>query len=90
MRLWIQGHPRLVNAIAKLYSKILQRDLDPNNEVLITMGATEAIYNSILGHTNPGDEWIIIEPFYDCYLPVVISAGGVPRFLTLKPVRFKF
>ncbi|XP_033229359.1 kynurenine--oxoglutarate transaminase 3 isoform X2 [Belonocnema kinseyi] len=78
------GHPRLVNAVAKLYSKILKRDLDPNNEVLITAGAYEALYDTIMGHTNPGDEWIIIEPFFDCYVPMVRIAGGVPRFIPLK------
>ncbi|XP_076302425.1 kynurenine aminotransferase-like [Lasioglossum baleicum] len=79
------GHPRLVNIVAKLYSKLLNRTLDPNNEVLITVGAYEALYAAIQGHTNPGDEWIIIEPFFDCYVPMVQSAGGIPRFIALKP-----
>lgn len=78
------GHPRLVNAVAKLYSKILKRDLNPNNEILITSGAYEALYATIVGHTNPGDEWIIIEPFFDCYVPMVRTSGGVPRFIALQ------
>lgn len=81
------GHPRLVNAIAKLYSKLLQRELDPNKEVLVAAGAYEALYATLQGHTNPGDEWIIIEPFFDCYVPMVRTAGGVPRFIPLKPRR---
>ncbi|XP_054005589.1 kynurenine aminotransferase [Hylaeus anthracinus] len=79
------GHPRLVNIIAKLYSKLLNRTLDPNNEVIVTCGAYEALYATLQGHTNPGDEWIIIEPFFDCYVPMVKSAGGIPRFIALKP-----
>lgn len=79
------GHPRLVNAIAKLYSKLLQRDLNPNKEVLVTAGAYEALYATLQGHTKPGDEWIIIEPYFDCYVPMVATAGGVPRFIALKP-----
>ncbi|KAK0095526.1 hypothetical protein PV326_008122 [Microctonus aethiopoides] len=81
------GHPRLVNAIAKLYSKVLDRNIDPNAEVLVTVGAYEALYASLQGHTQPGDEWIVIEPFYDCYEPMIRSAGGVPRFIALKPTK---
>ena len=79
------GHPRLVNVIAKLYSKLLNRNIDPNNEVLVTTGAYEALYATLQGHTTTGDEWIIIEPFFDCYVPMVKAAGGIPRFIALKP-----
>ncbi|XP_014482843.1 PREDICTED: kynurenine--oxoglutarate transaminase 3 isoform X2 [Dinoponera quadriceps] len=79
------GHPRLVNAIAKLYSKVINRDLNPNQEVLVTAGAYEALFVTLNGHTNPGDEWIVIEPFFDCYVPMIRSAGGIPRFIALKP-----
>lgn len=87
--LMLQGHPRLVNAIAKFYSKLINRDLDPNKEVLVTSGAYEALYSTLQGHTNPGDEWIIVEPFFDCYVPMVQSAGGIPRYIALKPVRIQ-
>lgn len=81
-----QGHPRLVNALSKLYSKLLNRNLDPNNEIIVTAGAYEALYSTLQGHTDTGDEWIIIEPFFDCYVPMIKAAGGVPRFIALKPV----
>ncbi len=47
------------------------------------------IFSAILGHVNPGDEVIIIEPYFDCYEPMVKLAGGVPRFISLKPVSWK-
>ncbi|XP_031778990.1 kynurenine--oxoglutarate transaminase 3 isoform X2 [Nasonia vitripennis] len=81
------GHPRLINAIAKLYSKVLNRTLDANNEILVTSGAYEALYATLQGHTSPGDEWIIIEPFFDCYEPMIRMAGGVPKFIALKPTK---
>ncbi|XP_065172676.1 kynurenine aminotransferase-like isoform X1 [Atheta coriaria] len=78
------GHPRLVNALAKLYSKLLNRELDPLTNVLITIGAYEALFTAINGHVSKGDEVIIIEPFFDCYEPMVRAAGGIPRFIPLR------
>ncbi|MEZ4594087.1 MAG: aminotransferase class I/II-fold pyridoxal phosphate-dependent enzyme [Chloroflexota bacterium] len=48
-------------------------------------GATEAIFATILGLVNPGDEVIVFEPFYDSYVPAIQMAGGIPRFYTLRP-----
>ena len=82
------GHPRLVSAIAALYSKLLgiNHSINPTTEVLVTDGAYEALFTAILGHVNPGDEVIIIEPYFDCYEPMVKLAGGTPVFISLKPV----
>lgn len=80
------GHVRLVKAIGKLYSKLINREIDPMNEVLITAGAYEALYSTIVGHVDDGDEVIIIEPFFDCYEPMVKNAGGIAKFI---PLRFK-
>nr|XP_018908432.1 PREDICTED: kynurenine--oxoglutarate transaminase 3 isoform X1 [Bemisia tabaci] len=78
------GHPRLVNAIADLYSKLIGRKLDPLSEILVTIGAYEALYCAIHGNVGPGDEVIIVEPYFDCYEPMTISAGGTPVFIPLR------
>ena len=85
------GHPRLVAAIAALYTKLLgiEHTINPTTEVLVTDGAYEALFTAILGHVNPGDEVIIIEPYFDCYEPMVKLAGGTPVFISLKPVSSK-
>ncbi|MCL4136539.1 UNVERIFIED_CONTAM: hypothetical protein GTU68_067158 [Idotea baltica] len=81
------GHPRLCTAISNLYSKLLGRTLDSQNEVLVTAGAYEALFVTINGLVNPGDEVIIIEPFFDCYEPQVKLAGGTPIFVPLRPTK---
>lgn len=83
------GHPRLVNAIAKLYSGLIGREINPLTEVLVGAGAYEALFASILGHIGPGDEAIVIEPFFDCYEPMVRTAGGTPVFVPLRLVSKK-
>lgn len=81
-----QGHMRLVEALATLYSKLINRKIDPSNEVLITTGAYGALFNTLLGHVDEGDEVIVIEPYFDSYVPIIKMAGGVPRFVQLRPV----
>ncbi|KAH8273666.1 hypothetical protein KR018_007566, partial [Drosophila ironensis] len=78
------GHIRLVQALAKLYSILVGQSLNALSEILVTSGAYEALYSTIMGHVDVGDEVIIIEPFFDCYEPMVKMAGGVPRFIPLK------
>lgn len=54
-------------------------------EVLVTGGAYPALFCAIMSNVGKGDEVIIIEPFYDCYEPMVKLAGGTARFISLKP-----
>ena len=79
------GLPSLRQAIAKKMARFYGLPVNPDNEITVTQGATEAIYASILGLVDPGDEVIIFEPFYESYLPAVQMAGGVPKFYTLRP-----
>ncbi|XP_053601559.1 kynurenine aminotransferase-like [Plodia interpunctella] len=79
------GHPRLVQNLAKLYSPLIGRQIDPMNEILVTAGAYGSLYSAILGHVEDGDEVIVIEPFFDCYEAMIKCAGGIPKFIPLKP-----
>lgn len=80
------GHPHLANTLSKLYSQLTGHEINPTSEILITIGAYEALYCSIEGHVSPGDEVIIIEPFFTCFEVMVKCAGGIPVYLTLHPV----
>lgn len=79
------GLPELRSAVANHYAHHQGVALDPEREVLITSGATEAIAAALLALIEPGDEVVLFQPMYDAYLPLVRRAGGVPRFVTLQP-----
>jgi L-glutamine---4-(methylsulfanyl)-2-oxobutanoate aminotransferase len=83
-----QGILPLRQAIATRYGPLLGRGIDPAEEVTITSGCTEALAASLLGLVNPGDEVILIEPYYDAYPADVAMAGAVPRYVTLHQPHF--
>ncbi len=85
----MMGLPSLRAAIAAHYGRHQGLDLDPETEVMVTSGATEALAGAIFALIQPGDEVVLFEPMYDAYLPLVRRAGGVPRFVTLKPPHFR-
>ncbi|KAL3990757.1 Aminotransferase class I and II family protein [Acanthocheilonema viteae] len=72
------GHPRLTNALAKLYSNTLGVAVDAQQNVLVTVGAYLSLYYSFMGWLNEGDEVIVLDPAFDCYIPQIRMAGGVP------------
>lgn len=85
----MMGLPSLRRAIAAHYRHHQGLDRDPEREVMVTSGATEALAGALMALVRPGDEVVLFEPMYDAYLPLVRRAGGVPRFVTLKPPHFR-
>ncbi|KAB1075523.1 aminotransferase [Methylobacterium planeticum] len=85
----MMGLPALRRAIAAHYAHHQGLALDPETEVMVTSGATEALAGALLALIEPGDEVVLFEPLYDAYLPLVRRAGGVPRIVTLRPPAFR-
>lgn len=83
------GTPELRRAIATHQSLWYDMDLDPEREVVVTTGATEAIAGAVLGLVDPGDEVIVLEPYYDSYVAVIQMAGGIRRPVTLRAPDFR-
>lgn len=84
------GIPELRQAVATHYKHWQGLDLDWQQEVMITSGATEALAGALLALIEPGDEVVLFEPLYDAYLPLVKRAGGVPKFVKLKPPHWRY
>lgn len=85
----MMGLPELRQAIAAHYKRFQGMELDWEREVMVTSGATEALAGALLAILEPGDEVVLFQPMYDAYLPLVRRAGGVPRFVTLRPPDFR-
>ena len=79
------GVPELRQAVAAANKRFYDLDIDPDSEVIVTSGATEALAACLMTLLNPGDEIVLIEPLYDTYLPVVRMLGAIPRLVRLKP-----
>ena len=77
-------------AIARHAERFYGQKLNPDNEVLVTTGATEGMFAAILGLTDPGDEVIVFQPVYDTYVPNMVMAGVVPRYVTLRGDNWTF
>jgi N-succinyldiaminopimelate aminotransferase len=83
------GVPALRQAIAAHQQRFYDWQLDPDREVAVTTGATEAIAAALLGLVDPGDEVIALEPYYDSYVACIQMAGGVRRPVTLRAPGFR-
>ena len=77
------GVPALRHAICAKIASLYGRIHDPETEITITAGATQAVMTAILCSIHPGDEVIVIEPAYDAYVPAILLAGGVPVFVQM-------
>jgi N-succinyldiaminopimelate aminotransferase len=84
------GVPELRQAVSEHHKERYDLAYDPDGEVLVTVGATEAITAAILALCEPGDEVIAFEPYYDSYSAAIAMAQAVRRPVTLRPVAGRF
>ncbi len=85
----MMGTPALRRAVAEHARRFHGLTVDPDREVMVTSGGTEALADCLFGLIEPGDEVVLIEPLYDSYLPIVRRAGGVARLVRLEPPEWK-
>jgi N-succinyldiaminopimelate aminotransferase len=79
------GIPVLRQAISDARLRDHGQRFDPDTDVLVTVGATEALAAAVIGLCEPGDEVLMLEPHYDSYPPIVAMAGGTHRSVPLRP-----
>lgn len=79
-----KGRPSIINALRKLYSPLYGQELQ-NENITVTTGANEGILSSLMGILNPGDEVIVLEPFFDQYIPNIELLGGKVVYVPIHP-----
>jgi aspartate/methionine/tyrosine aminotransferase len=84
------GARSLRQAIARKFERLYGVTVDPEREVTVTCGSTEAMIATLLAILDPGDEVVIFEPFYENYGPDAILSGAAPRFVKLRPPEWTF
>lgn len=80
----MQGVIQLRERIAEILETCYDRSYSPDSEITVTAGATQGIYTSIAAFINKGDEVIVFEPAYDCYMPAIEVHGGIPIAVELS------
>ncbi len=86
----MSGTPDLTRVLSAKYRRDYGLDYDPDTEITVTSGATEAIFSAFQGICEPGDSVVLFEPYYDSYRAAVAMAGAVPRFVTLEAPDWSF
>ena len=84
------GAKSLRNAIAEKFAEEQGVTVDPEREITVCCGSTEAMMSSMMAVINPGDEVVVFEPFYENYGPDAILSGASPRFVKLQPPNWDF
>jgi len=82
------GTQALRERIAEIISTCYQHNYHPESEITVTAGATQAIYTALTAFIRPGDEVIVFEPAYDCYVPAIELQGGIPVYSQLQAHTF--
>jgi methionine aminotransferase len=80
----MQGVPLLRQRVAEKVSVLYGARYNPDTEITITSGATEALFAAITAVVQPGDEVVVFEPAYDAYVPVIQLCGGIPLYFKMK------
>ena len=84
------GAQNFREALARKQSRLMGRTIDPNGEIVITCGSTEAMMAAMMTVTNPGDKVIVFSPFYENYGADTILSGAEPIYVPLYPPQFNF
>ena len=84
------GAQNFREALAEKQSKFMGRNIDPNSEIVVTCGSTEAMMAAMMTVTNPGDKVVIFSPFYENYGADTILSGAEPVYVPLHPPEFNF
>ena len=84
------GARSLRQAIARKFERLYGVAVDPEREITVTCGSTEAMIATLMAVLNAGDEVVVFEPFYENYGPDAILSGAVPRFVKLRPPGWAF
>lgn len=83
------GVPELRQAVAEHNKRFYGIEVDWRRETMVSTGATEGLAACFFGLIEPGDEVVLIEPLYDCYLPIIRRAGGIPKPVRLTPPQWE-
>jgi aspartate/methionine/tyrosine aminotransferase len=84
------GAKSLRNAVADKFSRTSGMGIDPEREITVCCGSTEAMISAMMAIINPGDEVVVFEPFYENYGPDAILSGATPRYVKLHPPNWAF
>jgi aminotransferase len=84
------GAKSLRDALARSYRELYAMHVDPETMLTVTCGSTEAMISTLLAICDPGDEVIVLEPFYENYGPDAAISGATPVFVPLRPPSFRF